>query len=62
MSRHKYINKRRKLLNELSMISFKKYMQHKQETLAEFVTRIMRDKSLSGYDIERLSKKGITQS
>lgn len=41
---------------------FKKYMQQKPETLAEYLTRLMEEKNLSGYDIERITKKGITQS
>lgn len=38
------------------------YAVNMKETLSSYVSRIMREKDLSGYDVERRSKKGITQS
>lgn len=32
------------------------------ESLAEYVSRIMKEKRLSGYDVERAAHKEITQS
>lgn len=42
------------------MLCFKTYM--KSETLAEYVTRVMREENLSGYQIEERSRPKITQS
>lgn len=38
------------------------FKENMTESLAEYVARIMRDKNLSGYDIERLTHRQITQS
>jgi transcriptional regulator with XRE-family HTH domain len=35
---------------------------HMPETLAQYVSRTMREKRLSGYEIERITKRKITQS
>jgi transcriptional regulator with XRE-family HTH domain len=41
------------------MLSFKEFMP---ETLSDIVNRVMADKRLSGYDVERASHGAITQS
>lgn len=41
------------------MLSFIEYMP---ETLSEFVSRVMDEKNLSSYDVERISKRAITHS
>lgn len=49
-------------MNKLYMIPFKTKMPPPSETIAQYIARTMLEKDISGYDIERRTRKRISQS